>query len=142
MLTATFGQVVVGRIQAGNTIAMLGFWPTGIDTPTGIGDPPPGLARTLEVSVFPNPFHERAELQIKLEHASSVRTTVYDISGRLVAHIARDLQLQPGTHALTWNGKNDQGLTSLPGLYFLRVEAQTGKEAEYRLAVQPLLLLR
>jgi hypothetical protein len=141
-LSATFGQLAMGRVQSGSTVAMLGFWPTGIDSPTGIGDTPPGLARALDLSVYPNPFRERAELRIMLDQSSSVRATVYDVSGRLIARIAHDLPMQAGTHVLGWHGKNDHGLTCLPGLYFIRVEATSMHEADSRLAVQPLLLLR
>lgn len=77
-----------------------------------------------------------------LDRSSSVHATVYDVSGRFVAHIATDVTMQPGTHVLGWNGRNDQGLTCLPGLYFIRVEATSMHEASSRLAVQPLLLLR
>ncbi|MFA6232862.1 MAG: T9SS type A sorting domain-containing protein [Bacteroidota bacterium] len=141
-ILATIGQSMVGRVQAGSGVALLGFWPTGISTPTGIGNYPPGLTRGLDVSIFPNPFHERTNLHIVLEQSSRIQATVYDISGRLVTDLAKDVRLQPGTRSLTWDGKNDQGIACLPGLYFLKVEAHSVKVTEYRVTVQPMLLLR
>ena len=70
--------------------------------------------------VAPNPAVDLRTFSFALESASDVRIGVFDISGRLVAQVAR-ATLQPGSHVVRWDGRKSDG-TPLPGgVYFARL---------------------
>ncbi len=69
------------------------------------------------LGVYPNPFNPTTVLSYKLQDASFVNLTVYDINGRQVAELVngwRDM----GVHEVTFDGAN---LSS--GVYIYRLEA-------------------
>ena len=51
----------------------------------------------------------------------------YDATGRRARTFATGAW-NPGTHTLTWDGRDDRGNTVAPGVYFLRIEAGTIRE--------------
>jgi hypothetical protein len=70
----------------------------------------------------PNPFEERASFRLTLPKASSVRFTIYDVSGRLVRRVA-DGPREAGEALLEWDGTTGEGRRAAPGVYFYRLEA-------------------
>ena len=70
----------------------------------------------------PNPFAGGTALRFALPHGVHVRLEVLDAQGRRVALLAND-RLEPGEHALTWNGDTTSGTKAGPGVYFYRFEA-------------------
>ncbi|HEB84488.1 MAG TPA: T9SS type A sorting domain-containing protein, partial [Bacteroidetes bacterium] len=55
--------------------------------------------RTALRGVYPNPFNLSATVQVELAEEGRVRLTLFDITGRLAAHLA-DLHLPAGRHSL------------------------------------------
>ena len=88
---------------------------------TDAGSPPATAALRLE-RPRPNPFNPSTELRFTLERAGSVRLAVHDLRGRCV-RILHDGRLPAGDHALTWNGRDDQGLPTASGVYMAVLEA-------------------
>jgi len=71
---------------------------------------------------FPNPFTTIAKIRYSLDGTGPIRLRVYDVRGRLV----RTLVDGPGTsghHRIVWNGLDDQGLRSAPGVYFVELRS-------------------
>ena len=71
---------------------------------------------------FPNPFTTIAKIRYSLAGTGPIRLRVYDVRGRLV----RTLVDGPGTsghHRIVWNGLDDQGLRSAPGVYFVELRS-------------------
>ena len=68
------------------------------------------------VTVFPNPFSERAELRFLLQEGGFTHLRLYDPQGKLVWEKAGDVAA--GEHSWSWSG------TELPakGLYYYRLE--------------------
>ena len=60
-----------------------------------------------------------ARLELSLPERSTVTASVYDVSGRLVATLAKG-ELPAGTHALDWSGRTDVGDQAASGVYFVR----------------------
>ena len=73
-------------------------------------------------SVVPNPFNPRTTVTYKLAHASTVRVTVHDLSGRVVAHLDSGARAA-GPHRLTWRGTDQAGRELASGVYFARIQA-------------------
>ena len=76
----------------------------------------PGNGPVFEPSVFPNPFNNTAMISFRLETASDVRVTLYDILGRHVSTLLDEHRLA-GIQQVQING---QALAS--GVYFARLE--------------------
>ena len=67
--------------------------------------------------IRPNPTLTGAEMVFKLVEASDVSLVVYDVSGRLVADLARGLRAA-GEHSVRWDGRNSEGTRVAPGAYY------------------------
>ncbi|NQT26201.1 T9SS type A sorting domain-containing protein [candidate division KSB1 bacterium] len=72
---------------------------------------------------FPNPFNPQTKISYKLAEQSSVTLNVYDVNGRLVSTLLRDLQQSSGSYSIHWLGKDDQGQQAASGAYILRLIA-------------------
>ena len=68
---------------------------------------------------YPNPFNPVTTIRYELPAQSEVTITVYDVLGRAVKHLVRDVQ-PAGSHAVLWHGDNDAGGTVASGVYFYR----------------------
>ncbi len=76
----------------------------------------------------PNPAAHGASLAFALPRRESVRLAVFDITGRLVRSlVARSLE--PGPHAVAWDGTDDRGRAVGAGTYFYRLETSDHVEA-------------
>ncbi|MEO0857071.1 MAG: T9SS type A sorting domain-containing protein [Bacteroidota bacterium] len=74
-------------------------------------------AEAFAVTAYPNPFAEALTVEVALAEATEVRTTVYDVLGRVVAEMPARL-LGAGAHRLPME---TDGLA--PGVYLVRVSA-------------------
>ena len=86
----------------------------------------------FEVETYPNPFNGQTTISFKLQAASEVKLTVYDVTGREVASLVSG-HLSAGLHDVTWNA---EGMTS--GVYFVRL-AVAGRQTA---GVQKVLLVK
>ncbi len=71
----------------------------------------------------PNPFNPRTELRFDLPVPSRVTLSVYDVSGRLVRTLVADEQLEAGSQARAWDGRDDAGRSLPAGAYLYRLRA-------------------
>ena len=90
--------------------------PTAVST-----DPPrpqtPALSRN-----YPNPFNSSTTIPFSLSAPSSVRIVIHNLTGQQV----RTLTSSPfpsGTHALHWDGRDQQGRDLASGLYLYQLRA-------------------
>jgi len=73
----------------------------------------------------PNPFSEWTHLRYRLPERAYVAVMIYDVAGRLVR--AFDIGFQtPGTHAVRWDGRDEDGQPVVPGVYLYRMRTQLG----------------
>lgn len=77
---------------------------------------------------YPNPFNPATRINFSLAQAGMVRLTVYDMLGREVKRLA-DGELAAGSHSAVWDGTNSRGDKMPSGIYFYRLQVQTGTES-------------
>jgi hypothetical protein len=70
----------------------------------------------------PNPFTSNTTIAFDLPEPCVMRLAVYDTEGRLVRTLA-DGMWSIGTHAVEWDGRNDDGHRVASGIYFFQLYA-------------------
>ncbi len=83
----------------------------------------PALAASLDVAGA-RPGGRGFELRVAVPDGGDARLDVLDVTGRLVARVAR--HLPPGRHALRWDGADDAGRPAASGIYFARLSGPAG----------------
>lgn len=80
------------------------------------------------LSVYPNPLtlsanrsHAKAHIQFELNQMEEVQLAVYDIKGRKVKNIERQI-FSKGLHTCEWDQSSDQGKLLPSGVYFVRCQ--------------------
>jgi len=82
----------------------------------------------------PNPFNPSTTLRFDLPEASNVTLTVYDLMGREVTRLVAG-RLEPGYHAVVWNGRDRVGRQAPTGVYIARMVS-----AQYTRTIKLVLL--
>ncbi|OGF24402.1 MAG: hypothetical protein A2V63_08090 [Candidatus Eisenbacteria bacterium RBG_19FT_COMBO_70_11] len=72
------------------------------------------------LTLSPNPFRDATWLRFALARAAQVRVEIFDPAGRRVRDLGARF-LDAGPHAIAWDGRDDGGRGTGPGLYFARV---------------------
>jgi hypothetical protein len=98
----------------------------GIENGGGSGDNI-HLPGTFSISQnFPNPFNPSTTIVFDIPGSSGekqhVEVTVYDIRGRCVKTL-NDADLEPGSHKIHWDGRNDRGESVSSGIYLYTLKA-------------------
>ena len=89
---------------------------------------------------YPNPFNPSTTIRYELPAQSEVTITVYDVLGRAVRHLVRDVQTAGG-HAVLWHGDTDAGGTVASGVYFYRyTAARSDRSGQYEHTLKMILL--
>ncbi|MGB2869038.1 MAG: T9SS type A sorting domain-containing protein [Bacteroidota bacterium] len=72
---------------------------------------------------YPNPFNPTTTIKFGLPERVAVELKVYDILGREVRALFNGDQMNPGTHTVLWNGRNNANQPVATGVYFYRIIA-------------------
>ncbi len=119
-------RITTGRVDArdaGNRPL-----PVTVATGDGPGDHPGAAAdRSSLLPSSPNPFNPSTTLAFRLAAAGPVRLGVFDVRGRLVRTLV-DGALPAGDHAVTWQGRDQDGELVSSGTYFVRLQAPDNLE--------------
>ena len=94
-----------------------GWIPTGTEIIYYEKDRPANLTDTARC--YPNPFFGSTMISFALKGDGSqpVALKVFDVTGRVVRTLV-DRALEPGAHAVTWDGMSDTGIRTSSGVYF------------------------
>lgn len=84
---------------------------------------------------YPNPFNPATTIQFDLPEAAHVELKIYNVLGQEVATLV-NRQMQPGFHAVNWNGNNVQGQALATGMYIYTIEAENFR------AIKKLILMK
>lgn len=97
-------------------IVPAGWIPTGTVIIYYEKDRPGALA---DARCYPNPFSGSTRISFALKGASSqpVQLKVFDVTGRVVRTLI-DRSVEPGQHAVAWDGISDAGVRASSGVYF------------------------
>ncbi len=71
--------------------------------------------------VSPNPFHDRCAINIKNIASRNVLFRIVDIRGKLVLIRRINTAQQGNSHSLWWDGRCENGVEVVPGLYFASI---------------------
>jgi hypothetical protein len=93
--------------------------------------PPDGRAG-MRLAAEPNPSRGAAALRFVLPGETTVTLAVHDARGARVRTLVAAQPLAAGPHAITWDGRDDAGRSTAPGVYFVRLTTPAG-EATTRL---------
>ncbi len=90
----------------------------GEKVPVGVTDNRPAgrYGNTLKI-IGPNPFNARTELCVDLQSDSKVALIIYDVRGRVVKMLMEQF-LFHGSHIVTWDGNDEDGMEASSGVYF------------------------
>ncbi len=69
---------------------------------------------------YPNPFNPNITIPFGLPEPARTRLVVYDLLGREVVRLVNE-HLEPGYHAVVWNGKTAAGRDVPSGIYIARI---------------------
>ena len=75
---------------------------------------------------YPNPFNPSTRIEFSLNQPQSVDLAVFDLAGRRVATLVRGA-LDGGEHAVSWNGRSDNGAPVASGRYDYVLRTQHGQ---------------
>ena len=70
---------------------------------------------------YPNPFNPTTNFYIDVPESGNLLVRVYDVSGRLGNELL-NTHVEAGRVSSKWSGKNNFGVMSPTGIYFLQVE--------------------
>lgn len=69
---------------------------------------------------YPNPFNPSTTISFYVPDGTgeneSTNLSIYDVRGRMIRTLI-DARLEPGTHKIVWDGRNDRGGTVAAGIY-------------------------
>jgi hypothetical protein len=116
--TTAFVKVIAydGEGQAGPDVSDAAF---AIVVPTDV-DAASITRLSFEMSSA-HPFQGSGAFSLAIPRQTTVRLSVYDVSGRRVGVLV-DAVYQPGRYRIAWNGMTTRGRVA-SGVYFMRLEA-------------------
>lgn len=71
---------------------------------------------------YPNPFNPETTIRFDLPNAVNVTLEVYNILGQRVCTLLAQ-KMEPGYHAVMWDGADDYGVRVGSGVYYFRINA-------------------
>jgi hypothetical protein len=86
-------------------------------------------------AIRPNPFRQSTTIPFTLAAAGAVRLVMVDLQGRVVRTLV-DQNLGPGSHQMSWDGRDDLGRPVRAGVYFAKLSGHDGE------AVRRAILMR
>ncbi len=92
-----------------------------INPPTSVHAADRSVPRRFRLwPAFPNPFSSRTRIEYQLPQSSYVEIAIYNVQGRRVATLLREVQ-DAGRHHVFWRGTDDNGRAVGSGIYFYRI---------------------
>jgi hypothetical protein len=77
----------------------------------------------LQLKVIPNPFFNTTQINFSINAADFGAVKIYDATGKLIRTI-RSAEHTGNIHTAIWDGRNETGILSPPGVYFVVVETK------------------
>jgi flagellar hook assembly protein FlgD len=77
---------------------------------------------------LPNPFNPETTIRFELPRQMTVKLDIYDVQGKLVVNLIHRT-MNSGVRNIVWDGKDRDGREIGSGVYFCRLETQTGVRA-------------
>ncbi len=71
---------------------------------------------------YPNPFRSQTRFEYGLPRSADISIKVHNSLGQVVRELI-SAKIQAGFYTVSWDGKNDKGLSVPPGIYFYQLNA-------------------
>jgi hypothetical protein len=127
-VSATMLLQPVGIRGAGNRVVCLG--PECLPAPTApVGTDDTAAPVRFAVRAQPNPFREHVGFDYSLPAQAVVQLTIYDVRGRCARRLVANAAEAPGTHRVTWDGRDQGGRRMPAGVYHYRLDTGTHRAA-------------
>ncbi|MFK7924471.1 MAG: alpha-amylase family glycosyl hydrolase [Bacteroidia bacterium] len=94
------------------------------------------LSHPLSLEAYPNPFSEQVVVSFALAKSENVTVDIINSMGQVVAVLALGERFGPEPNQLFWNGKNSAGMPLSEGIYFVRIQTQSGVVDTQRILLQ------
>ncbi len=121
MKESALGGIAVGMSASNNYVLNSGMLIIDVDDPLFKQD---ALPKMFELQQnFPNPFNPTTTIRYNLPKTSNVTVYIYNTVGQIVRKLNQPGQ-QPGSHQLTWDGKDETGQLLPSGVYMYQIEAE------------------
>lgn len=76
---------------------------------------------------YPNPFNLTTVIEFQLSAPAEILITIYNAKGQVIRTLFYE-HCDPGTHAISWDGKTDTGLLVPSGVYYCQLSARINGE--------------
>ena len=79
---------------------------------------------TKNIQLFqnqPNPFNQQTMISYELPSECFIKLKIYNILGKVVKTLV-DAKQTSGTYKILWNGKDEQGIDMVSGVYFYHIQ--------------------
>ncbi|MBI5325520.1 MAG: hypothetical protein HZB41_09680 [Ignavibacteriae bacterium] len=73
---------------------------------------------TRQIICYPNPMSNSTTFKFIVPEYSNIKLKISDIHGRIVKRLMNE-SLEPGTHSIEWDGKDELGNELINGMYFI-----------------------
>ncbi|MCD4746399.1 MAG: FG-GAP-like repeat-containing protein [Bacteroidales bacterium] len=78
---------------------------------------------------FPNPFHKKVTILVKIENKTKATVRITELTGREIKTL-QESTLKPGEYEFHWDGTNNTGQMCPNGLYFVLLETEQMTETK------------
>ena len=89
--------------------------------------------RTRVLPSYPNPFNGGTRIEYELPRTAHVTVRIIDMTGRTVRTLADEME-SAGTHRITWDGRDDNGIELPSGQYLCNIEVD-GKKTTQKMMI-------
>jgi len=72
---------------------------------------------------YPNPFNQQTTINFMLAEDTDVIVTIYNTNGQLINRLG-NLHMGPGSHSLSWDGKDQFGNDVTSGVFFYQLRTK------------------
>jgi hypothetical protein len=71
----------------------------------------------------PTPFSGKTTIRFSIPRTTETSVGIYSVTGVLIRVLSAPQPLTPNTYSLTWDGRDDRGMTVARGVYYCRMAA-------------------
>lgn len=94
------------------------------------------IVQTYELSQnYPNPFNPSTNISFQISTIQKVSLKIYDNQGRLV-RILLENTMHAGKHEISWDGRNNSGVSVSAGTYFYVLVSENYKQSKKMLLIR------
>ncbi|MBD3162792.1 MAG: hypothetical protein GF346_10405 [Candidatus Eisenbacteria bacterium] len=114
-----------------STLAPTGASMTAVRTAGGASSVPTQASVATDVKILgaaPSPMRAGTAVSFRIPEQVRVTMSVHDVAGRRVATLVDGIH-PPGTHVVSWSGRNARGGRIPSGLYLVRLKTPAGADA-------------